>query len=149
MHSKLNALGLWLRWKLWSCQWRIGYSFAEIFTLAEKIQNNQCAQHTILPTVFRSCRCVLHSTISRVPPLLCSLAFCHSGGAPVDYRWQHFFATKFLELFYLGQGPLGPNAKSDPYITRKTSILFIWHQDHPDLFSRFLKKASVVRFGHS
>ena len=32
----------------------------------------------------------VHSTMS----LLCSLAFCHSGGAPVDYRWQHFFATE-------------------------------------------------------
>ena len=29
-----------------------------------------------------------------VAPLLCSSAFCHSGGAPVDYRWQHFFATE-------------------------------------------------------
>ena len=26
-------------------------------------------------------------------PLLSSMAFCHSGGAPEDNRWQHFFAT--------------------------------------------------------
>ena len=42
----------------------------------------------------------VHSTMS----LLCSLAFCHSGGAPVDYRWQHFFATNF---FSWGKDPLG------------------------------------------
>ena len=33
-------------------------------------------------------------------------------------RWQHFLATTFLELFQLGQGPLGQNAKSNPYMTR-------------------------------
>ena len=48
------------------------------------------------------CRCAVHSTISswvKAAPLLCSLASCHSGGAPVDYRWQHIFATKYFELF--------------------------------------------------
>ena len=39
--------------------------------------------------------------------LLCSLAFCHSGGAPVDYRWQHFFATKFLKKIFWGRDPWG------------------------------------------
>ena len=49
----------------------------------------------------------VHSIMS----LLCSLAFCHSGGAPVDYRWQHFFATKFLELFLSGAGTPGAKCK--------------------------------------
>ena len=36
-------------------------------------------------------------------------------------RWQHFFATTFLELFQLRQGPLGLNAKYNPYTTHMTT----------------------------
>ena len=36
--------GWWLKWKLLSCWWRIGFFFAEIFTFAEKLQNEQCVK---------------------------------------------------------------------------------------------------------
>ena len=64
-------------------------------------------------------------------------------------RWQHFFATTFLELFQLGQGTLGLNAKSNPYTTRMTTKWKFWCKNLTDLFNRFPKKVLHVHFGLS
>ena len=118
----------------------VNQSFAEIFTFCRKFSKWAVwAAHNFAVPQLQMWRA----------QLLCSLAFCHSCGAPVDYRWRHFFATKCLEPFELGQGPLGLNAKSNPYTTRMTFLLWLWHQDLSDLFSRFPKKVLLVHFGLS
>ena len=67
----------------------------------------------------------------------------------LNFTFQRQMTLLFCNYKSLWRGPLGLNAKSNPWITRKTLILLTWYQNFIDLFSRFCKKASIVHFGLS